>query len=45
METAAEAPLPSSEAKDSALDLEALAGIVLEILRRELLLESDRIGK
>lgn len=45
METAAEAQPQSPEAKDSALDLEALAGIVLEIMRRELLLESDRIGK
>ena len=33
------------DVQHAALDLETLAEIVLEIMRRELLLEDERIGK
>lgn len=36
---------PAPEAESQKVDLEALAQIVIDILRRELLLESDRTGR
>jgi len=46
METASEQQSPQPDAgKQPAIDLEALAELVFEIMRRELRLESDRTGK
>ena len=45
METSPEQQTSSPEAETSAIDLDLLASLVLEIMRRELLLESERIGQ
>lgn len=46
METSSDQPNPLPDAtKQPTIDLEALAELVFEIMRRELRLESDRTGK
>ena len=40
-----QSPPPDATAPQQAIDLEALAELVFEIVQRELRLESDRTGK
>lgn len=45
MEQSSDEQNPAPSTQQPKIDLEALAELVVEIMRRELLLEADRLGK